>query len=463
MVDPAWAVLIGVGLVLTLMLWWRVHAFLALLIAALTVSLLANGPAAAVQPVLESFGSTVGKIGVVIALAAVIGQCLLLSGAADRIVGANVALLGERRAAMGLMAGGYVLAVPVFFDTVFYLLIPLARKLHLRTGLGYSLCLMALAGGAAATHALVPPTPGPLLVAATFGVSVGKAMGLGLAISIPACVVSYLVAKRLDLWTPTVMVPTEAESQTIRGMGTRLSPKPSDRRGAPERALSLSLSLLPIALPIVLIGGLEASKATGALEAGGAWASGLAFLGNPNVALGLATVVAMALLLYSGRLGERKLSAAVEESLLSAGVIILITAAGGAFGAALKDTGIAEVIAERFDLGALGPQLLLIGAFGLASLLKIAQGSSTVAMIVASGMLVAAVDLQSLTFDPVYLSLSVCTGSLVGSWMNDSGFWIFSKMGGLTERETLRTWTPLFGMVGVSGFAMVLILSVVWG
>ena len=445
-------VLIGVGLVLGLMLWARVHAFLALLLAALAVSLLSGQGAAAV---LESFGRTAGAVGVVIALAAVIGQCLLLSGAADRIVGANVRLLGERRAAAGLMAGGYVLAIPVFFDTVFYLLIPLARKLHRRTGLGYGLCLTALAGGAAATHALVPPTPGPLLVAATLGVSVGQALAVGLAVSVPACLLGYAFAKRLDRWTPLTMVPTEAE---------RFGP--GDGAMAPPRPPGLAASLAPIALPIVLIGAEEIRKAVGggdgvATDPGGVLAEALPILGAPAVALGIATAVSVGLLVRSGGLGARSLSGVIEEALMSAGVIILITAAGGSFGAALKGTGIADAIADAVDLGAAHAQLLLIGAFALASLLKIAQGSSTVAMIVASGMLAAAVDVSALGTAPVFLSLAVCSGSLVGSWMNDSGFWIFSKMGGLTERETLRTWTPMFGAIGVIAFALTLLLSVV--
>ena len=486
--------LIGVGLVLGLMLWARVHAFLALLVAALAVTLLSGQGVAAL---LESFGRTAGAVGVVIALAAVIGQCLLLSGAADRIVGANVRLLGERRAAAGLMAGGYVLAVPVFFDTVFYLLIPLARKLHRRTGLGYGLCLMALAGGAAATHALVPPTPGPLLVAATLGVSVGQALAVGVAVSVPACVISYAFAKRLDRWTPLVMTLTEAEraeaeraeaeraeaprtraggvadgsdasrptnpaAAAVASLGTGAAESPASP--ALRRPLGLSASLLPIVLPIVLIGAEEVRKAlAGTGDATqGVLAQALPILGAPAVALGIATAASILLLVRSGGLGARKLSGVIEESLMSAGVIILITAAGGSFGAALKGTGIAEVIAATVDLGAAQAQLLLLGAFALASVLKVAQGSSTVAMIVASGMLVAAVDVSALTIAPAFLSLAVCSGSLVGSWMNDSGFWIFSKMGGLTERETLRTWTPMFGMVGAVAFAMTLLLSVVF-
>ena len=452
LVSPLAAVLVGVALVLGLMLVGRVHAFLALIVAALAVSCLSLGPAAGVAPVLESFGATAGKIGVVIALAAVIGKCLLASGAAARIVGANVRLLGERRAPQGLMGGGFVLAIPVFFDTVFYLLVPLARSLHRRTGAGYALCLMALAGGAAAAHALVPPTPGPLLVADALGVSIARALGFGLLVGIPACVVAYAVARRLDRLTPLTMRPLPGED-----LGDETTAET-----AVARPPSLALALTPIALPIVLIGALEATRALSTPGSESAFLSALGLLGNPSVALLLSAIVSLWMLARARGLSLRALTGEVEESLLGAGVIILITAAGGAFGAALKATGIADVIAAGFDLAGAGRVTLLCGAFAVASLLKVAQGSSTVAMIVGSGMVAAVIDPAALTFDPVFLALAVGSGSLVGSWMNDSGFWIFARMGVLTERETLRTWTPLFGAVGVAAFALTALLALVW-
>ena len=144
---------------------------------------------------------------------------------------------------------------------------------------------------------------------------------------------------------------------------------------------------------------------------------------------------------------------------MSAGVIILITAAGGAFGAMLREAGVGDVLAALAGGGAGGFALLLL-AFGTASLLKIAQGSSTVAMITTVGLVGAAVAGADLPFHPVYLATAIASGSLVGSWMNDSGFWIFAKMGGLSEVETLRTWTPLLAVVGLVAFATTLLLAV---
>ena len=450
MVSAPFAVLVGVILVLGLMLLMRVHAFLALLIAALAVSVLSVGLADSVALVLLSFGETAGKIGVVIALAAVIGKCLLASGAADRIVGANVSLLGEKRAPVGLMGGGFFLAIPVFFDTVFYLLVPLARKLHKRTGAGYALCLMALAGGAAAAHALVPPTPGPLLVADAFGVSIAQALGFGLLIAIPGCIVTYQAAKWLDLKTPLIIKAMPGEELDLEETAT----------SGPQ--MNLLLALAPIVIPILLIGTREASGVMLGNATKPTWFSLITFLGNPSIALFISALIGLMMLYKAKDMTFKGLSTEVEDSLLGAGVIILITAAGGAFGASLKATGIADVIAASVDLSTAASFTVLLGAFAVASMLKIAQGSSTVAMIVGSGMVAAVVNLETLSFAPVYLALAVGCGSLVGSWMNDSGFWIFAKMGGLTEKETLRTWTPLFAILGLAAFMMTILLSTVF-
>jgi H+/gluconate symporter-like permease len=149
----------------------------------------------------------------------------------------------------------------------------------------------------------------------------------------------------------------------------------------------------------------------------------------------------------------------VGEALMAGGVIVLITCAGGAFGASLSHAGLAAAIQNLAGESAAGGIGLLLLAGGIASLLKFAQGSSTAAMIVTSAMFAAMIDTGSLAFHPVYVATAIGSGSLIGSWMNDSGFWIFAKMGGLTELETLQTWTPLLAIMGVIGMLMTLFLA----
>ena len=435
--PPALILAVGMATVVGLIVGARLHAFLALLAAALVVSLLAPGePAEAVARVAEAFGASAGSIGIVIAFAAVIGKAMTDSGAADRIVQGITGGAGEGRAAPALMGSGFVLSVPVFFDTVFYLLIPLARSAARAEGRHYLKYLLAVAGGAAVTHTLVPPTPGPLVVAAELGVDVGTMTLVGLVVAAP----SALAALAFGRWADRRMPVALPEAGTPEAGGVPDAEPPAALPG-------LGASLLPV----VLVASDTVATALGRPVAL------LSVVGNPNLALGLAAAAALAVYVRQRRPGRRALGAAVEEALMAAGVIILITAAGGAFGAMLRAAGVGEALGGLATGGGLA---LLALAFGTASLLKTAQGSSTVAMITAAGLVGGAVaGGAALPFHPVYLATAIASGSLVGSWMNDSGFWIFATMGGLGEVETLRTWTPLLALLGVVGFATTVLLA----
>jgi GntP family gluconate:H+ symporter len=211
---------------------------------------------------------------------------------------------------------------------------------------------------------------------------------------------------------------------------------------------------------------LQAGEAGSGLGAAFRWTN---VLGNPNLALFLSAVVAIGTLWRQRRFLEVPIPRIVETALMSGGIIILITAAGGAFGATLRAAGLGQAIqrlAEAQVSGGGAPALLsglpLLGlAFGVASLIKFAQGSSTTAMIVTSGMIVAMIDPAKLAFHPAYLVAAIGAGSLVGSWMNDSGFWIFARMGGLTEVQTLKSWTPALAIVGTVAFVLTVILAAV--
>src|SRR6266478_2537528 len=362
--HPTLILLIGIVTILAGIVVLRLNAFLALIITAIVVTLLAPGEAAVkIARVAEGFGRTAGTVGIVIALAAIIGKAMMDSGAADRIVNGFLALLGEKRGATALCSTGYILSIPVFFDTVFFLLVPLARSMYGRTNRNYLKYLLAIAAGAGATHTLVPPTPGPLAIAGTLGVDLGTMVLVG-------AVVALLVGTGIALWVY-----------------------------ARQR---------------------RASRAD--------------------------------------------IAEMVETSITSAGVMILIIAASGGFGVALQATGIGSVIERTFvgqaaasGIGS-GLVFLFLG-FGVASLIKLAQGSSTVAMITTAAMLAAMLPASGLPFHTVYVATAIASGSLVGTWMNDSGFWLFSKMGGVTEIETLKSWTPVLGIVGVTAMVTTLALA----
>ncbi|MBT5020514.1 MAG: gluconate permease [Planctomicrobium sp.] len=600
--DPLIILTIGIATILGLILILRVNAFLALIISAIVVSLLSPGNYEDMIPrVANAFGSSAGGIAIVIGLAAIIGECMMISGAADRIVQAFLKFLGQKRASWALMGSGFVLSVPVFFDTVFYLLVPLARSLFRRTNKNYLLYILAIAAGGAITHTLVPPTPGPLIMATTLGIDIGVMILVGAMVALPAAIAGLTISVWLDR-------KMEIPFRDDKIVGTE-----DDVPEVPNSSPSLFMSLLPVILPIALISANTALdtlanaqhapqlvvgditdwnafhtalrdqtdpaaipqiitslpddakaiikqdslsnedqaslvaafnvamlqrkpalyensafdsvirkdwkiaadlKAEGLTEQQKAqltsealvntmsqgdvdkmkvhererfnrlllevtfpglvkphvWETSLRkaaniskLFGNANLALLFSTIIAMWLVFQQKQPTLKAMSETVELALMSGGVIILITAAGGAFGAMLKVAGIGPAIQERFTSGdvntaATGMTFLVIG-YSLAALLKVAQGSSTTAMIVGSGILASMITGIDLGFNPVYLATAIGAGSLMGSWMNDSGFWIFTKMGRLTESESLRSWTPMLATLSIVSFAMTILLS----
>ena len=431
---------------------FRLHPFLALLAGAVLAGSLTPGPGSAAERVLAAldesaadFGQVVGAIGIAIALAAIIGDCLLRSGAADRIAGALLRAFGERRAAWALAAAAWALSIPVFFDTVFFLLIPLARALAQRAPGRYPEFVMAICAGAIATHSLVPPTPGPLAMADHLGLGLGAAAGFGMLLGL-------LPVAGLVLLSPFLRRGISVEP----GTDDNAPAAGPDDRAAPTRQPGLAASLLPVALPVFLIAGASAAGAAG-LETTGA-AAWLPVLGHRNAALFLAAAAAALVLRRARALPFRRLAASFGGAIGAAGPIILITAAGGAFGRALAGSGVTEALGNLS--GNTGGPLLLLLAAGIAAALKLAQGSGTVAILSGSAVVASVVpDLGALPYHPGYLFAAVGFGSMIGSWMNDSGFWVVGKMSGLTEAETFRTWTLAAALVGLLGLLQVLLLA----
>jgi len=443
--PPLVIFVIAVAFVSVLLVRLKVNAFVALIAAAVVVGLLApNIPLAEVmKETANRFGSVVGSIGIAIAMAAIVGECLTESGAADRIVRTCVRAFGERRASLSLVASGYVLGIPVFFDTVFYLLVPLARAMSSRLGgRDYVLLVLAISAGGSATHVFVPPTPGPLVIASTLGVDIGLTMIVGLIVALPASLMAWLYSIWIDrrLGIPLREAP-----------GASLD-KLAQVSARPESELpGFALSMAPIVLPVILIASATAAKA---IAPGGPADRGLAFLGDPNLSLLLAAMVSLAIV--ARRTAFSQIASVIESAVKSAGVIILITAAGGAFGGMLVKAGVGDVLG-RWSTSSGFPPLLL--GFLLASLFKFAQGSGTVAMISAATILAPLVAEAKPAFHSVYLVMAVGAGSLFGQWMNDSGFWVYRTMTGLTEIETLKTKSVMMAVLALTALSVTALLA----
>ena len=449
--HPFLILLIGMVVILGAIIVFKMNAFLALLGAAIIVSFLAPGdPALRITRVAEAFGKTAGHIGIVIALAAIVGTAMTQSGGADRIVNGFLNVLGQKRDAIALSATAFVLSLPIFFDTVFFLLAPLARSMYSRTNRNYLKYLVAMSASGVATHTLVPPHPGPLGVADTLGIDIGMMILIGIVIAIPGAIVGYAFAIWIDRRMPVPMRVRPGEEQAVL---------------TNESLPGLLPSLIPVVGPVVLIasGTIVEALRTWMPSQEPLWSSMrpvTSVIGNPVLAMLLAAGAALLLYRKQRRPSTEEMGALVESSIMGAGVVILIVAAGGAFGAMLQAAGIGPAVQAMFvGAGSDRGLTFLLLAFGITVVLKVAQGSSTVAMIATGGMIAAMVQGMTLPYHTVYLGTAIAGGSLVGSWMNDAGFWVFSKIGGVTEVESLRSWSPLLAIVGVTSLLTTLAMA----
>lgn len=473
--DPLWIFLVGIVTVVGGILVLRLHAFLALLAGALIVSALTpqdaleryardnNLTSVETQELIHQsvsakvagkFGSTCGKIGILIAMASIIGKCLLRSGAADRIVRSLLKIVGEPRAPFAFLSSGFLLGIPVFFDTVFYLLIPLGKAMGMRTGRNYALYVLTIVAGASMAHSLVPPTPGPLFVASELSVDIGYMMLGGLFVGFFSCGSGYLYAVWANRrWPVHIRDSSRISLEELEAVASR-----------PDSELPpLWISLIPIMLPVILIAGNTILSSTyGNVENGNPTdlqASLMAFfqkLGNPNIALVISAVIALVMLALQKDSNRERFKETVQSALSGAGIIILITSVGGAFGGVLQQTGIGNRIQELATTYHLA---VLPLAFIVTALVRSAQGSGTVAMITSVGILANMATSEQLGFHPLYIALAIGCGSKPFPWMNDSGFWVVCKLSGFTEGETLKKVSMMISIMGVAGLIVTIVMA----
>ncbi len=464
--NPILILLLGLAVVLFCIVVLRLHAFISLLIAAIAVGAVTT-PAilynyAIFQGMAEdqavtfskqllskrlvtAFGNTCASIGILIAMASIIGTSLLKSGGAERIVRGALKLFGKDRAPAAFLSGSFILAIPVFFDTVFYLMIPIVKSFGVRNVRKYSLYLMCVIAGGVMAHSLVPPTPGPLFVAEELGVDLGIMMIMGIVVGVITILAGYVYALYASKkWTLPLRDTPEVPIEDLETM----TEKPLDQLP------SMAFSLLPILLPVFLIAGNTILKATGGMGSG-VFYQLASTLGDSTLALVISALISL-WMLYRYTADKKEFQKNIQAALSSAGVIILITAAGGALGALLQQSGIGETVknmAGDYQLA------VLPLAFFATAVMRTAQGSATVAMITAIGILSSLSDSSTLGFHPVYLALAIGCGSKVFAWMNDSGFWIVTKMSGMTEKESMRFFSFLLLVMGMAGLVAVMVLA----
>jgi len=453
-------------LVLAGVLWARLHPFLVLIVTALVVAALTPperlGDAAALpigRRVAEGFGKTAHDIGILIAMASILGQCLMEARGAERIVAAIERLVGRRRAAFAFLGAGFLLGIPMFAEAVFYLLLPLVKASWRETRRNGVLLVLSIVAGATMTHSLVPPTPGPLFVADEMGIDIALMMRQGMIVGAIAALAGFGYATWADrrfaipLRTAGDEVPGRAPADTRPGTEAGKLRPGTEAGGLPP----LWASLLPILLPVVLISADSAVDSIAAVPA--SVARIVHVVGDKNLALTVSAVAAILLLATRRGASRKTVRQAVAAAVLEGGEIILVIAAGGALGAALRQAGMAELAAAAVPKQAL---LLLPIAWGVTVLIRAAQGSATVAMITAVGIIAPIADAASLPYHEVYVALAIGCGSKPGMWMNDSGFWVIARMTGMTETETLKTASVMVAIEGIVGLLATMALAACW-
>ncbi|MFP3357471.1 GntP family permease [Planococcus rifietoensis] len=431
----------SIFVLLFLVMRTKLHAFVALLLVSLLLGIAAGMPLGdVIQSIQNGMGGTLGFVAVVVGLGAMFGKMLEVSGGAERLAATMIGKFGEDKAPWALGVTGFIVAIPVFFDVGFIILVPIVYSLAKKTGkslLHYGIPLLA---GLAVTHSFIPPTPGPIAVAELVGAELGWVILFGVLAGIPSMILAgpvfgRYIGKRIHLTIPDYMDIKEQEYD----------------KELPSFGMIISLILIPLVL--ILFNTLSAVV----LDEGNQIREILTFLGHPFVALTIATILTFFFLGTRRGYSRQEVQDIATKALEPAGIIILVTGAGGVFKQVLIDSGVGDVLGQMMGDSALPPIVL---AFLIASAVRVAQGSATVSMVTAAGLIAPLLEITGTTGPALGLIvISIAAGATVLSHVNDSGFWLVNRYFGMNVKDTLKSWTVMETIIGLTGFVVVLILS----
>lgn len=435
---------------LVMVLKIKLHAFIALLIISIMTGLLAGmEPSMIMNSIQQGMGGTLGYIAVIVGLGAIFGKILEYSGGAEALARYLLARFGEDRAPWAMSVAGFIIAIPVFFDVGFIILVPMLYALSRRTGKSLLLYGIPLLAGLAATHSFIPPTPGPVAVAEILGANLGWVILLGFLTGIPVVILAGPVFAKFISKRIMVLPPETDDTQTpLPGQGiTQTTSYPA-----------FGLILMIIGCPLLLIIG---NTVTGVLVGSGLVTDGfiagtIMFAGHPFTALIIATLLAMYFLGMRKGVERKKLQDLSNASLGPAGIIILVTGAGGVLKQVLIDSGMGDQLAEAVSSTGINPLVL---AWLIAAVVRVTQGSATVAMITAAGIISPVLPVFDLTApQQALVVIAIAAGATILSHVNDSGFWLVGKYLGMDEKQTLQSWTVMETIIAISGLLFAFML-----
>ncbi len=450
---------LGIALLLFLVIVVRLQAFIALLIVSLTIAVIGGIPPAEIADTIrDGMGSTLGYIAIVIGLGAMFGELLQVSGGAEQIANTLVRKFGEVNAQWALGLAGLAIAIPVFFDVGLIICIPLVYSLGRRTGRSLLYYAIPLVAGLAVGHSFIPPTPGPVAVAALLGADLGWVILFGILAGLPALAVGGIlfgkyIGKRIHLEVPAEMATSLAEARAFVANDEKLG---RDALGEPAKELpSFGMVIAIILIPLVMI--LLNTALSVILPEGNLVRDWVGFIGHPFTALTVATLLSFYFLGTLRGYSLNDIQRITTKSFEPVGLIILVTGAGGVFGKVLVATGVGKALAETLAASNL-PIILL--AFLIAVAVRVSQGSATVSMVTAAGLIAPVIQAGSYSAPLIgAITISIASGATVLSHVNDSGFWLVGRYLGMSEKETLRSWTIMETIIGLVGFGIVFSLS----
>lgn len=453
---PKWEQTLGVGpllgiaaaaiaLILVLIIGFRVHAFVTLVLVSLVTALVAGIPAELiVKEMTGSFGSTLGSVALLVGLGAMLGRLIEHSGGAKALADAMVHAFGEKRAPFALGIASLIMGFPIFFDAGLVVMLPIifaiARRMNepvLRYGIPAAAAFSVM-------HVFLPPHPGPVAAAEFFGASIGYILIVGLIIAFPLWYLSgYLwglfVGERFPVAVPALLGDVD-----------------DDQPQSPPKVSTIIMVLL---VPIVLIcinTTLDTLSKAGTIDGGQAWVKYLMIIGQTPVALLISALVAMIVLGFARGVEKTALEKLVDSALPAICSVVLITGAGGMFGGVLRASGIGAALEQ--SLSNLGLPLIL-AVYLVSVILRLAQGSATVALVTTAGLFAPAVTAANMgAIQLACVTLAAAAGSVFCSHVNDSGFWLVGRLMGLDVKTTLKTWTVQQGLESVLGFVFVLVI-----
>jgi Gnt-I system high-affinity gluconate transporter len=429
-------VLTGILLLVALISWGKVNAFLAFLVVSLVTGLLLGIPFGGItRSIYKGIGDTLGQLSIIIILGAMLGKLVAESGAAQRIATVMMKLFGEKYIQWALMITGFIIGIPLFYNVGFVLMVPLIFSVAYKYKLPAVYIGVPMLASMSVTHGYLPPHPAPSALVGLFHADMGRTLVYGMIIAIPAVILAGPVYSR----TLRHIVSTPLE-------GLVAAELPEDR--LPGAANSLLSSLLPVMLLMVT------TLVPLLFQASGTWKTLLAFFGDPSIILLLSLAVATYTLGIGNGLSMKKVMHLYEEAIKDIAVILLIIAGAGALKEVFTDSGVSREIATALQEWPVHPLIL---GWLIAAIIRVCLGSATVAGLTAAGIILPL--MNRLHVNPNLMVLSVGAGSLMFSHVNDGGFWLFKEYFNLSIKDTLRSWSVMETIVSVVGLGGVLLLN----